>query len=213
MAQSGIPPTCTHERRPGTTTCLYCLQEERARQAAQRRRALTRAALGVVGAAIVIALAIGGFTALASDSGSVGTTTDSAAPPAPAPVVRAPPPRVPAVHPVIARGTRDLGEGVVATRADDEVTVTFDTDLLRTRFDWKFEAIVRSTLPRVYGEPARVALDSVPSGQLVRGDILDDLTRRGIPLALSGADTLMVWPVTRQGRDGPIVVAYRALSR
>jgi hypothetical protein len=119
------------------------------------------------------------------------------------------------VEPVIGRGSRDLGEGVVATRTDTGVVVNFDTDLLRTRFDWKFEMVVRSTLPRVYGDRAQVALDSVPTGRLVQGDIIGDLAQRGIPIALPGAraDTVVVWPVTRPGRDGPIVVAYRAASR
>lgn len=216
MPQSVIPPTCTHERRPGTTTCLYCLQEERARTASRRKRQALRGAAALVGVAAVVALAIVGISRIdRADAGDAPVAPDSGAA---APVVTAPPPRPtrrPPLEPVIARGSRDLGDGVVATRTDDEVVVNFDTDLLRTRFDWKFEAVLRSTLPRVFGDPARVALDSVPTGRLVQGDITGDLAQRGIPIALPGvrADTVVVWPVTRPGRDGPIVVAYRAESR
>lgn len=222
MPDSTILATCRHERRPGTTTCLYCLKEERARVNARLRHTLARFTVGAVVGGIVITALIGGVTALASDSGSAvvmldSATANQAGEVVPATKPAAPPKKVevetPSMVPVIANGANELGDGVVATRSNHEVVVNFDTDLLRTRFDWKFEAVVRSTLPAVYGEQAREALDSVPSGRLVRGDLLEVLPEQGIPLALPEGDTLVVWPLTRPGRDGPIVVAYRAGPR
>jgi hypothetical protein len=100
---------------------------------------------------------------------------------------------------------------MVAERAGAQVTVHFDTDDLRTRFDEKFERIVRSTLPRVFGADVRAALDAVPAGTFVRGgDLLHELPTRGIALTLSEGRILTVWPITRPGRDGPIIDSYRA---
>lgn len=116
-----------------------------------------------------------------------------------------------APSPSIAEGRRELGDSMYAVRAGGEVTVHFDTDSLRTRQDWKFEGVVRATLPLVFGDEVRAALDSVPAGGLVQGgDILNDLPTRGILVRLPANAGIRVWPVTRQGRDGPLVVAYRA---
>ena len=113
------------------------------------------------------------------------------------------------LRPTIPEGRRELGDSMFATREGSNVTVHFDTETLRTRFDWKFEGVVRATLPLVYGEVTRAALDSIPSGTLVRGgDMLTDLPTRGFPIAV-GDDELRVWPITRPGRDGPLVVGYR----
>lgn len=113
--------------------------------------------------------------------------------------------------PSVAEGRTELGEGMFAERAGAQVTVHFDTDDLRTRFDEKFERIVRSTLPRVFGPDVRAALNDVPVGNFVRGgDLLHELPTRGIALPLTEGRTLTVWPVTRPGRDGPLVDSYRA---
>jgi hypothetical protein len=98
-----------------------------------------------------------------------------------------------------------------AERSGAQVIVHFDTDDLRTRFDEKFERLVRSTLPRVFGADVRAALDAVPAGSFVRGgDLLRELPTRGLTLTLTDGRTLTVWPITRPGRDGPIVDSYRA---
>ena len=115
--------------------------------------------------------------------------------------------------PVIAEGRTEFGEGVFAERAGSEVTVHFDTDDLRTRFEEKFERILRSTLPRIFGSQLRPVLDAIPEGTLVRGDLLHELPTKGITLSLGQGRTLTVWPVTREGRDGPIVDAYRASAQ
>lgn len=165
--------------------------------------------------AAVIALIIGGLSAIAPDARSLGRAVTqsvrkaASSPPAATPSVQRS--RAAALEPVIAEGRTALGDSVYADRTGADVRVTFDTDTLRTRYDWKFEGIVRATLPAVFGPDARVALDSIPSGTFVRGgDLLRDLPTRGIPLVLpASGGTIRVWPVTRQGRDGPLVIGYR----
>ncbi|HKG92018.1 MAG TPA: hypothetical protein VKA84_09015, partial [Gemmatimonadaceae bacterium] len=140
--------------------------------------------------------------------------------PAPAAVTPAPV-AMPVAAPVAApaapvEGRTELGEGVYAMRAGDTVTVHFDTPLTRTRYAEKFERIVRSTLPRVMGETsaAASALATVPVGQLaVAGDLLTELPARGIELPLDAGRTLTLWPETRPGMDGPLVVRYRAVIK
>jgi len=119
----------------------------------------------------------------------------------------------PQVSPVIAEGRTDLGDSVYVERAGGEVTVHFDNSMLRTRFEDKFERTVRSTLPRIYGTEAQVALDSVSPGALVRGDLINELPTKGIELSLGPGRSLLLYPMTRQGLDGPLVVAYRAVPR
>jgi hypothetical protein len=169
--------------------------------------------LATLGGAVLISLIIGGLNAIAPDARELGkavaqSVRRSANQVATAAVQRS---RTPSLEPVIAEGRKELGDSVFAERVDDEVTVHFDTDALRTRYDWKFEGVVRATLPAVFGPDARAALDSVPSGTFVRGgDLLRELPTRGIPLELKGTgQTLKVWPITRAGRDGPLVVGYR----
>ena len=212
MQNSGIPATCTHTRRPGTTVCLYCLEEARAHARRQRNRALRRAGLLTLGGGVGLSLIIGAASALrtnafttASNDGvaveQTGDTTSAAAPS-----------RERGPLPIISEGRTQLGDSMVAERRGDTVIVNFDTELLRTRFDWKFEGVIRATLGMVYGEPVRRALDSIPQGDFVRGDILDRLARRGVELELpDDAGSLRIWPMTRPGRDGPIAVSYRVL--
>lgn len=117
-----------------------------------------------------------------------------------------------ALVPVVAEGRTPLGDSVFAERDGHEVTVRFDNGQLRTRLDRKFEQIVRATLPRVFGQQVAAALDSIPLGKFLRGgSLLTELPSRGIALALPTiGQTMMVYPVTRRGRSGPLVVAYRA---
>jgi hypothetical protein len=207
--------------------------------ARQRRyRLLARVSLIMLGGGAVVALVIGGVVAIAPGEDSaiaaVGDTTTIIAsagaptetprstptgtprstPPAAMPVTSPPASAAarPALRPTIPEGRRELGDSMYAVREGTNVTVHFDTETLRTRFDWKFEGVVRATLPLVYGEVTRAALDSIPSGTLVRGgDMLADLPTRGFPIAVGG-EQLRVWPITRPGRDGPLVVGYRATA-
>lgn len=129
----------------------------------------------------------------------------------PAPVTQRAPQAAAALTPVVAEGRTDLGDSVYADRAGSEVTVNFDNSMLRTRFEEKFERTVRATLPRVFGADAKAALDSVAEGRLVRGDLLNTLPTSGIRLAVADGRALTLFPMTRPGEDGPLVIGYRAV--
>lgn len=114
--------------------------------------------------------------------------------------------------PAVPEGRTALAEGVFAVRNGQAVTVHFDTPLARTRRPEKFEQIVRSTLPVVYGSLADSLLATIRVGELVPGGaVLADLPSRGLHLRFAQGATLALWPQTREGRDGPLVVAYRAI--
>lgn len=118
-----------------------------------------------------------------------------------------------AVSPVVPVGRTALRDTMVADRAGDTVRVSFDLELSRTRRPEKFEAIVRSTLPQVYGTAVDSALRALPVGAVARaGDLVTTLPAQGFHIPLAGGRTLGVWPETRPGRDGPLVVAYRAVA-
>ena len=184
-----------------------------------------RVGIAASGVVVAISLLIGAVMAIAPDASS-STSTEAtqsgsvvqASTPAPRPVAERVAPKPVAVdavklEPKIAEGRRNLADSVFAVREGQEVTVHFDTETLRTRYDWKFERVVRSTLPIVFGSVVRAALDSIPEGQFAAGgDLLTELTTRGIDLPIGEGQTLRVWPVTRPGQDGPLVVAYRASS-
>ena len=128
----------------------------------------------------------------------------------------APPPATPSatptvIRPVIAEGRTELGDSVYAVREGETITVHFDTFMSRTRRRDKFDRIVRETLPRIYGARADSLLATVPDGQIAQGgDLIADLPNAGITFELADGSTLALWPRTRPGRDGPLVVAYRA---
>jgi len=118
-----------------------------------------------------------------------------------------------AVAPLVPVGRTSLRDTMVVDRAGDTVRVSFDLALSRTRRSDKFEAIVRSTLPQVYGAPADSALRALPAGAVARaGDLVTTLSERGFRIPLADGGTIAVWPETRAGRDGPLVVAYRAVG-
>lgn len=117
------------------------------------------------------------------------------------------------VAPVVPVGGTALRDSMVADRAGDTVRVRFDLELSRTRRPEKFEAIVRSTLPQVYGAAVDSALRALPEGAVARaGDLVTTLPEQGFHIPLAGGRTIAVWPETRPGRDGPLVVAYRAVA-
>ncbi len=184
---------------------------------------VARVGIAATGVVVAISLLIVAVMAVAPDARSASSeetaqaepVLQASAPPRPVAPERAPKAdaAAPKLEPKIAEGRRDLAESMFAVREGPEVTVHFDTDALRTRYDWKFERVVRSTLPIVFGSAVRAALDSIPEGQFAAGgDLLTELTTRGIELAIADGQTLRVWPVTRPGQDGPLVVAYRASS-
>ena len=125
--------------------------------------------------------------------------------------------RPPLVAPAfrVAEGSTDLGEGITAIRDGDTVRVHFDTPLARTRRPEKFERVVRSTLPTLLDAADQPSLGELPQGAIAAaGDLISELPVRGVRLPLDSGRALMIWPETRPGRDGPLVVTYRvALAR
>jgi hypothetical protein len=143
-------------------------------------------------------------------------TEDAARLPAVLPSATVPPapplPPTPPVLPIVGQGATRLRDSVVAIRRGDSVTVHFDTPKSRTRRPDKFEQIVRSTLPAIYGPIADSVLVRIPAGDLARGrDLFTDLPTRGLHLSLGDGWALALWPATRPGQDGPLVVMYRAM--
>lgn len=121
------------------------------------------------------------------------------------------PPAKPRYTPRLAQGRTDLGsDGLYAVREGDLVRVHFDTDLGRTRRPAKFEQIVRATLPAIFGAAGDSLLRQVPGGRIASsGDLIVELPERGVELRHIDGRAVKVWPETRSGRDGPIVVSYR----
>ena len=151
-------------------------------------------------------------SSLATDPASVTPPTTGAVAPAtpPAAVAPVPAPVPPALVPVVAEGRTELAAGIFAIRSGDTVTVYFDTDDSRTRRPEKFEQIVRATLPAIHGSAGAALLASVAPGALIGAvDLVTELPSRGLHLLASDGRALSLWPETRPGRDGPIVVAYR----
>ena len=121
----------------------------------------------------------------------------------------------PPLTPILAEGRTALRNGLVAVRTGDTVTVHFDTPLLRTRQPQKFEQLVRATLPSIYGAAVEAVLATVAAGELIRGvDPTMTASTHGVYLPLAAGWNLALWPETRPGRDGPLIVTYRtALTR
>lgn len=142
---------------------------------------------------------------------SVPTTSAAPAPVVPAPAAAVPEHRDAPLQPTVRVGETPLGAGATATRGDSGVIVTFDTPELRTRLPEKFERYVRATLPQVYGPRVDTILAAIPAGKLTaQGDLLYELPVRGIQIPLQSGWRLDVFPDIRPGRDGPLVVRYRA---
>ena len=117
-----------------------------------------------------------------------------------------------AIGPIIPQGRTDLADSLFAIRVADTVVVHFDTSPSRTRRADKFETIVRQTLKVVYGPFADSALAAVPAGRLVApNELVTTLPTRGIHLAGPHGARVALWPETRPGRDGPLVIAYRTV--
>ena len=108
-------------------------------------------------------------------------------------------------------GRTGLRDSMYVDRDADSVVVHFDTELGRTRRRDKFETTVRVTLPMLYGALADSMLAALPEGTITGGrDLVSEVAVRGVRLPVPEGGTLELWPVTRPGRDGPLVVGYRA---
>lgn len=119
------------------------------------------------------------------------------------------------IAPIVAEGRHELTDSLYAVRSGDTVVVNFDASPTRTRRADKFEAVVRRTLPAVYGAIADSLLAAVPDGQLASpATLLTELPASGIHLERPGTSThaLTIFPQTRPGRDGPLVVSYVVIS-
>ncbi|MEO9033966.1 MAG: hypothetical protein ABI442_00535 [Gemmatimonadaceae bacterium] len=172
-------------------------------------------------AAVVAPAAVAAPAAIVTPEPVVSTTagtlaTDTAANVAPAgnPSAGASgvngPQTVPPFGPILPVGESPIAEGVTATRTDSSIVVSFDSPLVRTRKPEKFESLVRATLPAIYGRGADSALAHMPEGGLMRqGDLMAVLPTRGIRIPAGEAWEIRLYPETRTGQDGPIVVRYR----
>jgi hypothetical protein len=142
-------------------------------------------------------------------------TPPAVAAPVPAGVAGASPPGATSdSRMILPPGRTQLSDTVFAVRSGSEVRVHFDTGFGRTRRPEKFELMLRMTLPRVYGAVADSALRMATDGFVARaGDLTEALPTSGIQLPLSGGHAITVWPETRLGRDGPLVVSYRTTIR
>jgi hypothetical protein len=150
----------------------------------------------------------GSTNADASTTAAARTKQVAAAPvaPAPAPAVT---PSAPPLAPILPFGQSPLRDGIVAQRSESAVLLSFDNPDNRTRMPAKFEQFVRATLPQVYGAAADSALSHIPVGALARqGDLLTELPVHGMHIPLKGGWAIALYPETRVGRDGPLVVRY-----
>lgn len=112
--------------------------------------------------------------------------------------------------PLVAPGRTDVGDGLYIERAGETVTVHFDTPETRTRRRDKFERVVRRTLPEIYGSAAEALLSSIPVGSLVEPvDLVTEIAETGVELDVGNGWKVALWPETRPGQDGPLVVSYR----
>lgn len=213
---------CAHERRPGTTVCLYCRAEERAVVRKRRQGQLVRLGLYGGAAALTVAGTLAGFTTFRGSTTDVdtgvataearGTSTEFAAEQAgmvrPGAVRGA----APASAPVVPPGRTPLAAGIFAERTGDTVIVHFDTRDARTRRSDKFEHVVRETLPVILGEPARMALDRLAPGTLVApGQLVATVGSAPLRLPVGDGRVVTLEPGSRMGQDGPLVVTYRAV--
>lgn len=165
---------------------------------------------GTTTATITTVTSVASLASAASATSATSAVAPMAAKP---PAASAPTASAPAVTPVIPEGRDDLDGAIYAVRVGDTVFVHFDTPVTRTRRPEKFERTVRQTLPAVYGPVADSMLAAVPDGALTAGgDLLADLPTRGIRLTAPSGAALTLWPQTRPGEDGPLVVTYRVMA-
>jgi len=107
-------------------------------------------------------------------------------------------------------GQTALRDSMYVERDADSAVVHFDTEMGRTRRRDKFETTVRATLPLLYGARADSMLATLPEGSITgNGDLVSEVATHGVKLMVPGGGTLDLLPLTRPGRDGPLVVGYR----
>ena len=193
---------------------------------AKRQKVFARIGLAMVGGVIATVVGVAGATALQGrHDADVGTNTRrepnvrqvaSTTPEASAGSVtqqgtsRVDSTPAAVVAPVIGEGRSELRDSLFALRDGANVEVHFDRPMARTRRADKFERIVRATLPQVYGASADSILGRIREGEIAgAGDLLNDLPQRGLHWPVGNGMTMSLYPVTRPGQDGPLVVTYR----
>jgi hypothetical protein len=228
---------CTHELRPGTTVCWHCRHTARLAARERRKKLVLRMSTAAIVFATLGAAGALGASAIRSYSGGwrpirrqrvaslAKPMTDSAvskartqvaasalSSPAPAMVqqgevvARATAPFLP----IVPVGTSTLRDGPTVLRADSVVTLSFDMPLIRTRIPAKFEHLVRTTLPAIYGKGVDTVLSKLADGDIARqGDLLSELPKRGVRIPVNADWMFALYPETRPGHDGPLVVRYR----
>ena len=240
MSSAPSTPTtrCTHDLGYGTTVCLRCRQEQRDAIRARQQRIFALSgicAMGLLGVYVMGASAANAWRATrrgdtvhvaarasvvaSSVSGGMVKQQGSAIlASSPAPVASAQQ-TTPAAAPAassplsirVREGRSDLPDSLIAERAGDSVVVDFDTPMTRTRRRDKFESVVRRTLPMVFSAPIDSVLRTIPDGAIVGdADLLTELPKRGVHLHVADGWTLDLWPETRPGQDGPLMVSYWA---
>ena len=232
LVSTGHAPSemCTHERRPGTTVCLRCRYDSRIAARARLKRIVLRAATVVILCVALVAAGTWlGAAALRSNRrraseravpGDSQLTVISASRISSSSPTRAAPRAVrqgeavgPAdapFGPIVPVGETVLHDGVTAIRDHGTVTLSFDTPLARTRIPEKFEKFVRETLPEIYGPSVESVLARLARGGIaLQGSLLTELPHRGVRIAAGDAWTIRLFPETRPGHDGPLVVRYR----
>jgi hypothetical protein len=91
--------------------------------------------------------------------------------------------------------------------------VHFDIAKARTRRADRFEQIVRATLPEVYGPAADTLLAASRWARSWARRTSPRISRpAGIRLEHPAGSAVTLWPETRDGRGGPLVVAYRVTA-
>ncbi len=229
---------CSHDLGPGTKVCLRCRQESRDAERARQQRLFAVggvAAMGILGIYVLGASAASAWqTSTAKDTthamprasvvassvsggGEVkqqGTLAANRAPAVTLVSSATAPAAVPDAAPValvVREGRTELPDDVIFERGGDSVIVDFDTPGTRTRRRDKFETIVRRTLPTLYGARIDSVLRTIPVGGLVADtDLLTELPKRGVHVSVGDGWTLDLWPLTRPGQDGPLLVSYWA---
>ena len=169
--------------------------------------------LSVATTATVVAAAPSPSAALAIPAPATTSQPVAVTPTVPArPAARRQPVSSVVVVPVVPQGQSVVGDSLLVVRADSSVTLSFDRTMVRTRIPDKFERFVRSTLPALYGAVADSALSRIPEGGLARqGDLINELPARGMRIPVAPGLSIALYPITRSGRDGPLVTQYRTV--
>src|SRR5260370_41568123 len=141
-------------------------------------------------------------------AGGVPADEPAATPVIPAPAT--PLVSAPKAASLLGQGRTTLTDSIYAVRSGDSVLVNFDTHGNRTRRADKFEQMLRTTLPLVYGRRVTSSLGSGPTRALLPStDVVGELTSQGVHLTPDNCVEISLLPQTRPSPGGPTFVAHR----